>query len=451
MSESKEKSRKASKKKAPETRKKECQTGDCGKNNSFVNLLLFAILIAGLAWLGYTNGFFGKSTKVAGNINTPAQVEKFINQNGEMLFSGAEFKVKSTEKEDWIWRSILEIKGQLQDFYTTTDGQIILGTETAQKILQSDKEEIVGKVDKNGSLIVDDGLKESMQAFIEKNLVQPNTKIEVTEVSSEHGLIKVVAKAQGQEQILHITPNGKRFVFGLISLAEYKKQIKEQTKAQEKASSVSEENKTDKPTVEYFVMSYCPYGTQFEKGIIPVIKLLGNKIDAQLKFVDYAMHGKKELDENLSQYCIQKEQPDKLYSYLNCFLASDGQNAGIEKCIASTEIDANKLASCVDSTDKKFEVSKNYNDKSTWKGQFPSFNTDKEDNTKYGVGGSPTFVINGETIASARDSQSLLKAVCSGFKNAPAECEKELSSASPASGFGSSKAPSNTSGGGCAQ
>ncbi len=451
MSKSKEKPKKAPKKKAPETKKKQCATGECGKNNSFVNLLLFIVLIAGLAWLGYTNGFFGKSTQVAGSIDSPAQVEEFIGQNGKMLFSGAEFKVKSTEKEDGIWRSILEIKGQLQDFYTTTDGQIILGTETLKNILQSDKEEVIGEIGKDGMLKVDNKLKEEVQKFIEENLVQPGTEIKVTEVSKEHGLIKAVAISQGQEQILHITPNGKRFVFGLISTEEYKKQIAEQAKAQAKASAVSEESKTDKPTVEYFVMSYCPYGTQFEKGIIPVIKLLGDKIDAQLKFVDYAMHDKKELDENLSQYCIQKEQEEKLYPYLDCFLASQGEKDDIKSCLASTGVDTSKLTSCIDSTDKEFGVSKNYKDKSTWKGQFPGFNTDKKDNEKYGVGGSPTFVINGETISSARDSQSLLKAVCSGFKNAPAECGEKLSSSSPAAGFGTDKANSSASESGCAQ
>jgi len=49
-------------------------------------------------------------------------------------------------------------------------------------------------------------------------------------------------------------------------------------------------------------MSYCPYGTQIEKGILPVINALGNKIKFSLKFVDYAMHGKKEIDENSRQY-----------------------------------------------------------------------------------------------------------------------------------------------------
>jgi hypothetical protein len=46
------------------------------------------------------------------------------------------------------------------------------------------------------------------------------------------------------------------------------------------------------------------------------------------------------------------------------------------------------------------------------------------------------LVINGETISSARDSASLLKTICSAFTTQPAECQAQLSSATPAAGFG---------------
>lgn len=58
-------------------------------------------------------------------------------------------------------------------------------------------------------------------------------------------------------------------------------------------------------------MSHCPYGLQMEKGIIPVVETLGDSIDFQVKFCDYAMHGQTELDEQVLQYCIMKE---KIYS-----------------------------------------------------------------------------------------------------------------------------------------
>jgi glutaredoxin len=202
--------------------------------------------------------------------------------------------------------------------------------------------------------------------------------------------------------------------------------------------------KSDKPKVEVFVMSYCPYGTQIEKGIIPVVELLKDKIDFSLKFVYYAMHGQKEIDENTRQYCIEKEQSTKLIPYLTCFLqASD--SAG---CLKSASIDSTKLDACVKAADAQFSITKNFADNSTWlSGKYPKYDVYAAENTKYGVKGSPTLVINGAQAASARDPASLLKTICSAFNKAPSECSQTLSSASPGAGFGTAAAAASS--GGC--
>ena len=195
---------------------------------------------------------------------------------------------------------------------------------------------------------------------------------------------------------------------------------------------VIEVTKNDKPVVELFVMSHCPYGTQIEKGILPVLKTLGNTIDFELKFCDYAMHKEKELDEQLRQHCIKTEEPTKLISYLQCFLESDKS----DECLKATKINTSKLNTCVSATDKKYKITENFGDKNTWKGNFPTFNIYKEDVDKYSVGGSPTLVINGTTEKSSRDSAGLLAAICSRFNNPPEECSTELSSETPSPGFG---------------
>ena len=192
--------------------------------------------------------------------------------------------------------------------------------------------------------------------------------------------------------------------------------------------------KSAKPVVELFVMSHCPYGTQIEKGILPVVEALGDKIDYELKFCTYAMHSKKELDEQLTQYCVQKEGKDKIHSYLGCFLEDESKS---EECLKESGVNIANVKSCVASTDKEFAVSAGFEDKSTWSGgRYPLFNVYKEDNEKYGVGGSPTLIINGEKVSSGRDSAGLLSAICSAFEEAPEECNLELSSASPSPGFG---------------
>ena len=190
--------------------------------------------------------------------------------------------------------------------------------------------------------------------------------------------------------------------------------------------------KNDKPIVELFVMSHCPYGTQIEKGILPVLKTLGDKIDFELKFCDYAMHKEKELDEQLRQYCIQSEEPTKLIDYLQCFLEADKS----DECLKKSNVNISKLNACVLTYDTMYKVTENFNDKNTWKGNFPTFNVNKIDVDKYSVGGSPTLVLNGTTAKSSRDAAGLLATICSGFNNPPEECSAELSSETPSPGFG---------------
>ena len=118
-------------------------------------------------------------------------------------------------------------------------------------------------------------------------------------------------------------------------------QAKQESAEQNQAATIADIPKAERASVELFVMSHCPYGTQMEKGILPAIEALGDKVDFGLKFCDYAMHGQKEIDEQLNQHCIQKNQPDKLASYLNCFLEK-GEG---DKCLGDTGINISKLNS----------------------------------------------------------------------------------------------------------
>ncbi|MEK7067510.1 MAG: hypothetical protein AAB956_00760, partial [Patescibacteria group bacterium] len=64
------------------------------------------------------------------------------------------------------------------------------------------------------------------------------------------------------------------------------------------------------------------------------------------------------------------------------------------------------------------------------------FDIYQADNAKYGIQGSPSLVINGVSVQAARDPQSLLTLICSGFNNPPSECQQELSASAPSPGFG---------------
>jgi len=192
--------------------------------------------------------------------------------------------------------------------------------------------------------------------------------------------------------------------------------------------------KRDKPSVEVFVMSHCPFGTQVEKGFIPVQKLLGDKADINIKFVHYVMHGKKEADEQTKQYCIDKEQKEKFWAYLECFLGNEDSKT----CLEINKIDTALLENCVKNADSEFSITENLNNKIS---KFPAFKIHENLTTQYGVQGSPTVVINGKTIETQRDSESLKQAVCCGFTKEPKECQQTLSSTAPNPGFGFQTSP----------
>ncbi len=280
-------------------------------------------------------------------------------------------------------------------------------------------------------------------SFINEQLIPADSqKAEISSTTEENGLYKFKVKVGEREVDSYMSKDGVNFFPQAVDMVEFENTNQQAENTPEQQAPVKKvSTKKDTPEVELFVMSHCPYGTQIEKGMLPVLKTLGDKIDFELKFVDYAMHGEKELNEQLAQYCIQKEQNDKLIAYLECFLDSEDS----ELCLNEAGIDKASLNTCVEVTDEEYQVTAGFKDKSTWKsGSYPTFNVNKESVQEYGIGGSPGLVINGEEIQANRDANSLLATICSGFTEKPEECNQQLSTAAPSPGFGQGESGSNS-------
>ncbi len=276
-----------------------------------------------------------------------------------------------------------------------------------------------------------------------------DSPVTLVNVQDESGVYLATISYQDQDIPIYLTKDGAYYTTTLVPLATTDTSDSTNTNTQQEIP------KSDKPTVELFVMSFCPYGTQAEKGLIPVAELLGDKINFRIRYVYYAMHGEKEVTENLREYCIQETQQEKFLDYVKCFLEGDGveSNGYItngndpNKCLAQAGIDTASLNTCIANTDKQYSVTKNLEDESTWlSGTYPLFDVEKALNEQYGVGGSPTLVINGVQSSSGRDSASYLDAICSSFTddNVPEECATSLSSTSPSVYFGWDSTGSST-------
>jgi hypothetical protein len=272
------------------------------------------------------------------------------------------------------------------------------------------------------------------------------TDAKIDGIVGEGNLYKISLKVQGQAFTSYMTMDGKKFFVSGQDIDETLKQAA----AKKNPSPSTEVSKSDKPTVELFVMSHCPYGTQIEKGIIPVVNALGDAINFDLKFVNYSMHGEKEVREEMTQTCIKNNNGDKLLSYLDCFLKDENSS---QACISQVGLDANAISTCTTGLDQQYGIMASFNDKSKWvSGNYPPFDVFKADNEKYSVQGSPTLVINGtEVSASDRSSAGLLKTICSAFNKAPDVCNTTLSAEAPSAGFGTGTADGSTTNAACGQ
>ncbi len=277
--------------------------------------------------------------------------------------------------------------------------------------------------------------------YVNTNLMQPGTSAKISGIEEEGNLYKIKLDIDGREFESYLTKDGGLLFPSAVDLS-VEVETPEQPESPPEQQAPVDVPKTDKPIVEVFVMSHCPFGTQIEKGLLPVVELMGDKVEFAVKFCTYAMHDKKELDEQLLQHCIQKEDKEKYFEYLACFL-KEGKT---EDCVNLED-----YKDCVEKTDKEFKITEMYNDKSTWSGgRFPKFPIHDEENNKYGIRGSPGFAINGvNQDRQGRDPQSILNTVCAAFNNPPEECNEQLSNENPSSGFGYAVTGAATATGSC--
>ncbi|MEM2478656.1 MAG: hypothetical protein QXE64_02655 [Candidatus Pacearchaeota archaeon] len=178
--------------------------------------------------------------------------------------------------------------------------------------------------------------------------------------------------------------------------------------------------------MDVFIMSYCPYGLQIVKGLLPVWKAFEDKANITVRFVSYTMHGQKEADENARMACIREEQSNKYMDYLECFVES----GNAQECLEKVGIDKAKLNSCITERAKSYLA------------------YDAELNERYGVKGSPTVVINGEQVEIwPRSPANIASKLCEYFSEKPQECSMSFSKENPSPGFGSKQ--TSSSGGSC--
>lgn len=191
-----------------------------------------------------------------------------------------------------------------------------------------------------------------------------------------------------------------------------------------------------KPQLDFFVMSFCPFGIQAENGIIPVQEMIGDAAKFVPRFVIYgsgngcitdddgsqfcSLHGREELDEDIRQMCIWQEEPDKFFPYIK--LVADGYG---DKTITQSNI-VNKwedLATSVGIDTAKINAC--FNDEARVK---EMLRKESNLNKELGVRGSPSIFVDGQAYKGGRTAGAYQSAICAKFPEgeAPAACDIPL-------------------------
>lgn len=170
------------------------------------------------------------------------------------------------------------------------------------------------------------------------------------------------------------------------------------------------------PSLELFVMSQCPYGTQAVDAVAEVKKQLGAGFSVDIQYIGdgaagslKSMHGEDEIKGDLVQVCALEQAPDKALDFMVCQNKNARQVATNWKdCAGEVGIDADKLGACMKSDQGQKLLA-------------ASFALAK----KRGADASPTMFLDGKPYEGGRRPRDLVRAICGASKKGgqPAACK----------------------------
>ncbi len=265
---------------------------------------------------------------------------------------------------------------------------------------------------------------------------QTATLEEVKEVS---GLYEFKLKIGDQEYTSYVTKDGKILFTSGINMALISQQTTPTTVA---AKTCTDLTKAEKPLLEAFVVSQCPFGVQMQRMLVEMVKNIPQL--AQFVKIEYlgsiengkvtSMHGDEEAQENLRQVCLREEQPDAFWTYLSCHI----KKGDVDSCLTEAKADQVKLQSCLTDPQKGLAY----------------IQKDFERQNQFGVTGSPTLVLNDSEVSEfdfgGRTAEAIKTVLCCGFSQEPGVCSQKLTTEQAATSYSETyqaSGSSNASGG----
>ena len=192
----------------------------------------------------------------------------------------------------------------------------------------------------------------------------------------------------------------------------------------------------NKPQIDFFVMSYCPYGNQAEEGVEPVYQLLKDKALFKPHYVIYenyggggpnycidnnklcSMHGIQELNQDARELCVNKYTGiGKWFEFvlaMNKACSAANADTCWEAVAKSLSLDVDKIKTCQE------------------KEAVALLTAEKTLGDTLKVSGSPTIFVDGDSYNGGRTPQAYKTALCAKFTTPPTECSTTLAGAEAA-------------------
>ncbi|MDD1660414.1 MAG: DsbA family protein [Methanomicrobiales archaeon] len=330
------------------------------------------------------------------------QTLSYVNDN--LATEGTTATLVKAEDQHGMYRVTVAYQGQQIPLYTTTDCTLLFTEAMEMGASQPG--------------VTASACGDRMLSYVNQNLAAEGTAATLVSVEDQHGMYRVTVAYQGQQYPFYATPDCTLlFLEGMDMTAPEATPTPAATPVQ-----------TDRPAVDLFVMSYCPYGTQAEAAMKPVADLLGAKADIRVRYITSvggttvdsieSLHGAVEAQEDLRQACIEKYSPMKFWGYL----------AGFNSECYSTARTPESAAACSKNVTSALGIDQAEIDAcATGAEGIGLLSTDVASAMVQDATASPTLLINGVEFSGSRSPEAYKQAICGSFTNAPAECETKLS------------------------
>lgn len=251
-------------------------------------------------------------------------------------------------------------------------------------------------------------------------------KIKDTEIWTSNEKLRTLFEEKSDLFKVIDQATGATYFVDPVKRAEFAKFLEEKKKEIMQVLNVK-----DKPQIDFFIMSYCPYGNQAEETISDVYQALKNKVNYVPHYIFYenfnnggeeycldkdnkycSMHGVQEANQDIRELCVLKNYGiGKYFDFIK---------------IANTDCSAENIDTCWETITQKAGIDK-YKVRNCEKTEKLTLaKKELETTTKLQISGSPTIFINGEVYEGSRTATAYQKTLCKYFKDEPQECKTEI-------------------------